>query len=394
MANGTPKSASVYYNDNTKYTGNAGSKTNPYCIEDLYDFNFFRNSSVGDYLIMVKDIDLNDYDAGYLISGTNSNNLLSFENLDGQNHEIRNISFVVSETGSINTFMKFYNLDRIITIKNINFLNINYYNGNGSLFEVQYTNSNYLININNCNFTVYNYKRNDGNINHKTYLIDYNSDSYYMYVFNYCTFNIKCSLNINRMKYDGVGIIHSAKYYYCHINFEVMHGFNIILNGINKFIFSYITIKCHYLYQDFKQNVKNSSSDTNSKTIVGLIQDDMSNQCSTFTGSYIYIKLIDTVDTDYDPVITYNYSSYESNYLTNYYSKNPLSLRINGPSFIVIDQEGEKNQVSLYPEPVADTSVPEVKRWNNTLMYVLTKEQAKDPDLLAKIDFPCLPYTE
>ena len=72
----------------------------------------------------------------------------------------------------------------------------------------------------------------------------------------------------------------------------------------------------------------------------------------------------------------------------------PNTNNVTGSSFIVLDQDGEKNQVSLYPEPIADTSVPEVKIWNNKVWYVLTKEQAKDPELLAKIDFPCLPYNE
>ena len=46
MANGTTVAASIYYSDTTTYTGAGGSKTNPYCIEDLYDLinNFHINT--------------------------------------------------------------------------------------------------------------------------------------------------------------------------------------------------------------------------------------------------------------------------------------------------------------------------------------------------------------
>ena len=400
MANGIPKAASVYFEDATSYTGDPGVKTNPYCIEDLYDFEFFvRDSSVGDihkdhYLILVKDIDLNDYDAGYLITGTDGNKLLSFRSLDGKGHEIRNISFV--EINKVSpTFMRIYNLDGTIYFKNINFLNINYYNSNGSLFESNY--NGVALNFNNCNFTVYNYKRNAKNVN-KTFLVDNLSNYAYNYIFNYCTFNIKCSPNINYLT-SGLGIIHYGQFYYCHINIEVMHGFSGLIDGYNKFIFSYITIKCHYLFDDFKQNIPISSTDSNKKTVVGLIEDGNStSSMSSFSGSYIYIKLINTMDTEYDPLLTFRRSALTTNtsnfYLETYFKNYPNTSNVTGSSFIVLDQDGEKNQVSLYPEPVADTSVPEVKIWNNKVWYVLTKEQAKDPELLAKIDFPCLPYNE
>ena len=69
MANGTTVAASIYYSDTTTYTGNAGSKTNPYCIEDLYDL--IKNPRINTkptsedlyyYYIVVNDIDMNDYD--------------------------------------------------------------------------------------------------------------------------------------------------------------------------------------------------------------------------------------------------------------------------------------------------------------------------------------------
>ena len=57
MALGTMVSCAEYYQDTTTYTGDAGSATNPYAVEDCYDF---CNILYAGYYNFVKDIDFNE----------------------------------------------------------------------------------------------------------------------------------------------------------------------------------------------------------------------------------------------------------------------------------------------------------------------------------------------
>jgi hypothetical protein len=60
MANGTLKDEATYFNDKTKYTGNSGSYTNMWVIEDVYDFVKVVDDTGGCARI-VNDIDFNDH---------------------------------------------------------------------------------------------------------------------------------------------------------------------------------------------------------------------------------------------------------------------------------------------------------------------------------------------
>ena len=90
MANGNRKPASEYYNDPVKYTGDAGSQTNPYCIEDVWDLKV-STTTTKRYFILVNDINFNDhptYKHGFTESGAYFDDLYSY--LDGQGHKIMN----------------------------------------------------------------------------------------------------------------------------------------------------------------------------------------------------------------------------------------------------------------------------------------------------------------
>lgn len=54
-------SASVYYNDEVTYTGDAGSETNPYCIETIQDFADV-NKIANCFCMLPKDFDFNETD--------------------------------------------------------------------------------------------------------------------------------------------------------------------------------------------------------------------------------------------------------------------------------------------------------------------------------------------
>lgn len=116
MANGNRKPASEYYSDPVKYTGNAGSKTNPYCIEDVYDLNVYVDREM--YYILVNDIDFNDHPI-YKYGFTSNINYFDVRygsggGIDGRNHKILNV--VVSDVN--------FTLIHACIIENIEFVNV------------------------------------------------------------------------------------------------------------------------------------------------------------------------------------------------------------------------------------------------------------------------------
>lgn len=90
--NGVLKSQAEYYNDSVTYTGNAGSTTNMYVIEDVYDLCAAKIQS--SYYELVNDIDFNDHDTykygvDSLIFGNTKSSYVCY--LYGNNHKIRNL---------------------------------------------------------------------------------------------------------------------------------------------------------------------------------------------------------------------------------------------------------------------------------------------------------------
>ena len=90
MAKGVLKSQAEYYNDNITYTGDAGSETNMYVIEDVYDLCAATAQTY--YYTLVDDIDFNDHDTyrygvDDLIFGGGGNICY----LRGGNRKIRNL---------------------------------------------------------------------------------------------------------------------------------------------------------------------------------------------------------------------------------------------------------------------------------------------------------------
>ena len=97
--NGTMVDAATYFEDTTTYTGLKGSETNPYCVEDCFDFLAMKDIFIEDnvestntYCMLVKDIDFNDhptyrYGFDYKEYIPRGGNLY----LLGNNKELRNI---------------------------------------------------------------------------------------------------------------------------------------------------------------------------------------------------------------------------------------------------------------------------------------------------------------
>lgn len=92
MANGTLVDQATYYNDTTTYTGESGSETNKYVIEDIYDFCAIGTNT--GYYELINDIDFNDHST-YKNGIDCSGNRYLIKNTDiyieGNNHKIYNM---------------------------------------------------------------------------------------------------------------------------------------------------------------------------------------------------------------------------------------------------------------------------------------------------------------
>lgn len=151
--NGNIRDAITYYesigsSEVENYSGTAGSETNPWVIEDTYDFVASKNkiSSGSLYLILVNDIDFNDNET-YKVGFNNypSNILYSASSctIDGKNHTIRNLI--------LNNSCLFVGGSSYLKIlKNINFVNLILLN-KGRIFS----SASSSFSCYNCNFGIY-----------------------------------------------------------------------------------------------------------------------------------------------------------------------------------------------------------------------------------------------
>lgn len=125
--NGTMVDAATYFEDTTTYTGLKGSETNPYCVEDCFDFLamediYIETNEESDitYCMLVKDIDFNDHptykygfnDTNYISRGANLRLL-------GNNKELRNI--IMKHPNK--TFHLFY-FNYVSKLKMVNIINM------------------------------------------------------------------------------------------------------------------------------------------------------------------------------------------------------------------------------------------------------------------------------
>ena len=247
MANGTTVAASVYYSDTTTYTGAGGSKTNPYCIEDLYDLikNPYINTKPKSeglyyYYIVVNDIDMNDY-VDYKYSPP-LNISLYFTKMDFKNHELRNITIFNNNTSiDINIFsvMGHSTPTSIYNLKLTNFIS---YNSNVSIFTISNNGntSNCKLYFYNCDFSIYADTTLAGiPIITSIFTSEYSNNQPYIYCYN-CVFNIKANLSFN---VDTGSIIDDANLYmnYCHIHLYIIKNLYSLICQIGTFTSSYIT---------------------------------------------------------------------------------------------------------------------------------------------------------
>ena len=245
MANGTTVAASVYYSDTTTYTGNAGSKTNPYCIEDLYDLinNPYINTKPESedlyyYYIVVNDIDMNDYD-DYKYSPPLGISLY-IKKIDFKNHELRNITIYNNSINNIFNVRGHLTSSSIYNLKLTNFIS---YNSSVTIFAMNNDESNCKFYFHNCDFSMYADTSSTTGINIIGLILKSfqrtPASSYYVYCYN-CVFNIKASLNYSSDKGSIINDL-NLYMYYCHIHLYIIKNLYSLIYNIGTFTSSYIT---------------------------------------------------------------------------------------------------------------------------------------------------------
>lgn len=213
MANGTMVGCYEYYTSigetevASRYSGIAGTTTNPYAVEDVFDLqNVIGEANNEASFVLVNDVDYNDHPTrkygmsrGYLWNDKSVSWGYSFSGKDpitGKNHEIRNI-VVLSSSVSTNAYQSSY-------ISNINFVNM-------ILKDVSYnSNSFWRAEISNCNFSLMFINSSPGRL--------FRSDKY-----TDCSFNIYGSNNSSSSTEGytfNLGTGESSAKTRCHFNFN------------------------------------------------------------------------------------------------------------------------------------------------------------------------------
>lgn len=120
MANGILVDEATYFNDNETYTGDSGSETNRYVIEDVYDFLAIGTNKTYKNYRLINNIDMRDH--SIYKTGFNNTAMIkdAYGSFDGDGHEIRNI-VLNNYTGSDVQNVAFMNFS---TIANVDFKNL------------------------------------------------------------------------------------------------------------------------------------------------------------------------------------------------------------------------------------------------------------------------------
>lgn len=225
MANGTMIGCLQYYTNigetevASRYSGNAGTSTNPYAVEDIFDLDNIVIRGIGiEYFQLVADIDYNNHpskrygiDSGYMWGTGGSGGsgdgyyLIGLDPITGNNHEIRNIVILNKDVVCNNR--------SVGAIKNINFVNMIFKNVNYSSDYFWYAP------LTNCNFSLMFINSSPGRF--------FRTDKY-----TDCSFNIYGTNNMSNTTSDytfNLGAGDGNAKIRCHFNFN-----NFVYNCIGS----------------------------------------------------------------------------------------------------------------------------------------------------------------
>lgn len=195
MANGSLKDEAAYFGDNAAYTGESGSKTNMWVIEDVYDFVTALNPSnklnCNIYLRLVNNIDFNDH--SFYRNGIDSTLYIKNDYyLYGDNHKIKNLVSLNANSH----ILKFQYVEKV------DFTNVvAIHTGRFPIL---------MATADNCDFGIF---ISNSAINIAMANVDVKITN--------CTFNIKG-------KSTGVNVIHAYNTIFqaCHFNFDISANFD------------------------------------------------------------------------------------------------------------------------------------------------------------------------
>lgn len=236
MANGVLKSQAEYYQDSTTYTGDPGTSTNKYVIEDVYDL---CSSELGAsvHAELVADIDFNSHDTYKLgVSSTvigKSGQNTSMASLDGRGHKIRNLVLKNLTTYAVSAYK----------VSNIVFENLVFMG----------TTSGKLFTNNSGNFNVSSKCAVD-NVGIGCYMYDSSAAALFCCEGYKIATWANCSFNVNGKTTDGCNVRYasydsSQKLDMCHINLDIqtVGGTCIDLGSYCSIKSSYFTGKIHQI---------------------------------------------------------------------------------------------------------------------------------------------------
>lgn len=360
MANGTLVSAAVYYSDDTKFTGEAGTATNPLCIEDFYDlisngFTAYANRCA----LLVKDINMNDYDDYKYNIGCR---WVNFYNIDGKdpytgiNHEIRNITTMNKPTSVDGIFTIETIKNRTRTVKNINFYNFISYNSSETLFRCGPSdNDTYKLLISNCNFTSYVYKPNG----------DSQSSS------------AVCTLFANNRKADNYisdDTVDVKNITYRNCKFVIKGVLNYTLvNEYHRAVFNHCVMEYCHIFLDLKKHFTRlfGFANVNMTYVTGSVE--MNGGTTHELGNYIFDNL--GYYTAYNQLsnsyFNIDVSGSTSAYGLRLYNDNTEKIDVNGPSFVNITKVAQ--QAFVNP--------------NKEFFFLLTDTECKSITKMEEINF-------
>lgn len=335
--NGILKSQAEYYWDSDKYTGDAGTSTNKWVIEDVFDFVASNTCPEEQYFEMVNDIDFNDHptykfgieesifgasDGSNQTSGSTTYFVRSPHMLlEGNGHKIRN---AILKTKGL--------LISAYTIQNIVFENLILMNTTENNMS-----SVFLLGVYGGAPTI-------NNVKIGCYLFDSKPDPLFGRGSENCSFN-NCTINIKGKVYGGNFYIGQnrtkRKLNKCHINLDLK-----VLNYNSTLGRFYYEMVDSYITGRVIQDISGADTAVRELTFPNLMQN-----------SFIAVN----VDFPNGGTLKIGYSSSSSSIAT-------------GGSFVDKD---------LLPEITTNTTARNI--------YLLTTEQATDPEYLLSIGFPVVP---
>jgi len=222
MANGVLVDEATYFNDNETYTGDSGSETNRYVIEDVYDFVAIGTTTTYKHYRLVNDIDMRDHPV--YKNGFDKAKMVhdAYGTFDGDGHLIKNI-VLNNYTGSNISNVAFMYFGDICNVDFINLVMINC-DANCPLI-CAWGGGDGLGRLRNCNFGIY-----VANCSGKSFPFTSSQTED-------CCFNIKG--RVTDSLYFSVNIKRT------HLNLDIIESHSYALNGSNTITFTncYITGK-------------------------------------------------------------------------------------------------------------------------------------------------------